>query len=130
MSMCRVCSDRSVASTVPPCWQPIRSVAWAIFTSSTWSAIVPSRRPLSRSWAKGEPPTGASTSEPPPIVTSRAGFRGRRTNDEGARAAISVTKSRSQRTRSPSTSWPSERSSARARGSRTSVPISSRIRIA
>ena len=61
MSRWRLCSLRSPASTVPLCWHVSRSAACAILTSSTWSAMPPSRRPRSRSEQNGEPPTGAST---------------------------------------------------------------------
>src|SRR5690349_19704538 len=103
---------------------------WAIFTSSTWSAIPPSRRPRSRSEQKGEPPTGASTGLAPPMVTARSGLRGSSANEAGAEATISITNSLSHRTRSPSTSWPLARSRASTSSWRTSVPISSMIVIA
>ncbi len=67
---------------------------------------MPSRRPRSRSEQNGEPPTGVSTSEPPPSVTARSGLRPRTENVSGALASISMMNSRSHRTRVPSTFWP------------------------
>src|SRR6185437_2945588 len=70
------------------------------------------------------------TGPAPPMVTARSGLRGSSVNEAGADATISITNSRSQRTRSPSTSWPLARSRASASSWRTSVPISSMIVIA
>src|SRR5919198_1136683 len=130
MSRCRTETSRSCASTAPVCTQFRTSAAWVSFTSVSWSASVPLRRPASRSLANGGPPTFIRAGEPAPTSTERSGFRARNVNELGAFATCSRTNPRSNRTRASSTVSPAPARSARAPSCRTSSPISSRIRIA